>query len=723
MSARSASLQQNRGIGWLLFAASFVAFAYFNQGGGWNQNSRFAMVRAIVEEGQFSIDDYLVYVLADQGTKLKRIPVSNAQYQIDGETQVILWKSKAGPLFPVSDELPGQLAAVDPSTGTIEVCDSAKVSVQLRLAAGVKIVEANATVPVEKLAPGQSMRVLCDLNRSGAPEATAITILQSDHAQDRFVFRELGSVAVSGDVAFYAGHFHPNKAPGTAFAAVPGYWLIFHLEKLLGADPDDWWTLTINGWLVSIFSVGLISAVGVSLFYSLTRQVFAGPARFGLIAACTFAFGTMFFPNATLLIEHNIVGVALLAGFYFLWVANRVSSPLLNRAYCFLAGLCAGWAAITTYIAVFPCLFLAGYGAVRVHRKSALLWLGFGLLGPLLLICAYNSACFNRPFTTNYHYQNPDFSGNPNAALAVLSPPRLDVLLIILFSPYRGLFFTAPVLVVAIICLFFWLRDQSIRPEGALVAAIFVFFVLFNISFNGWDGGDAAVPRYLGPAVPFLSLALMIGFQRFFKTTSILAGLSVLIMSLITVVDPQPPTGTGTAVVLDKPQWKYDPVRDYELPVFLHRKPLSLLREQENQVLRYYDQQLTSRGWTESARRTELERARDEIDSKIAAGREAPLILARTGDEYLVADSNLTAPIGPVSAHTYGHYGGWTAGDFGAIGSPQARWNSFNVGEFLFPESRASLFPLLIFAGLLIWFALANSGQLESQTSAETRNA
>jgi hypothetical protein len=35
----------------LLFVACLFAFAYFHQGGGWNQNARFAEVRAMAEEG------------------------------------------------------------------------------------------------------------------------------------------------------------------------------------------------------------------------------------------------------------------------------------------------------------------------------------------------------------------------------------------------------------------------------------------------------------------------------------------------------------------------------------------------------------------------------------------------------------------------------------------------------------------------------------------------
>src|SRR5262249_57538468 len=40
------------------YLALFVTFAWFYQAGGWNQNSRFDLVRAIVDEGTLRIDDY-----------------------------------------------------------------------------------------------------------------------------------------------------------------------------------------------------------------------------------------------------------------------------------------------------------------------------------------------------------------------------------------------------------------------------------------------------------------------------------------------------------------------------------------------------------------------------------------------------------------------------------------------------------------------------------------
>src|SRR3954466_3413675 len=42
----------------LLGLASFVSFIYFYEGGGWNQNSRFDLLRAIIERHTLQIDAY-----------------------------------------------------------------------------------------------------------------------------------------------------------------------------------------------------------------------------------------------------------------------------------------------------------------------------------------------------------------------------------------------------------------------------------------------------------------------------------------------------------------------------------------------------------------------------------------------------------------------------------------------------------------------------------------
>src|SRR5215471_15539721 len=48
----------NRKIAALLGVITFLSFIYFYEGGGWNQNSRFDLLRAIVERHTLQIDAY-----------------------------------------------------------------------------------------------------------------------------------------------------------------------------------------------------------------------------------------------------------------------------------------------------------------------------------------------------------------------------------------------------------------------------------------------------------------------------------------------------------------------------------------------------------------------------------------------------------------------------------------------------------------------------------------
>ncbi len=190
----------------LLFIACFFAFAYFNQGGGWNQNARFAEVRAMVEEGRFAIDDFLVYEHDPNGDDLLRIPVENAEYSLLGKRFRLCWVDMEWTLFPVGDRPLGE--GVE-KANMVEGCSS-------------------------------------------------------------------------GDIGYvpWTGHFHPNKPPGTSFLALPGYWVIWHVERWLGINPDRWWTLDLNAWLTSVCSVALSQARSVACSF------FGSPVNWPTARSC-----------------------------------------------------------------------------------------------------------------------------------------------------------------------------------------------------------------------------------------------------------------------------------------------------------------------------------------------------------------------------------------------------------------------------------------------------
>lgn len=631
-----------RRIQWILFTVSFITFSYFHQGGGWNQNVRFAMVRAMVEEGNLWIDSYLIYVgmKTAQGHQLVRLPVRNGEFTLEGKNYALSWPNADGRVIPLNSIYDGQTRVA-----------------------------------------GQQL-----------------TFVQPEQ------------VAVSGDVSFYKGHFHPAKGPGGTFVAVPAYFLIYNLERILGVDPDDWWTLTLNAWMTTALSIGLLSALGCVLFFRLGMKLSDGGALESLLTTLTFGFGTMFFLYATAFYEHNVIAVALLGSFYLMYrvkEAEDSSNDRLSdrriRVYLSLAGLSAGCAAITNYIMAIVALLLGFYLILSIRRKGGWLWYGLGLLGPFLLICAYNTTCFATPFTTNYSYENPIFKTESKAFLDIFLWPQLEVLPMVLVSPFRGLFVTAPILLVGLFGLIMWTRDRGTRAEAWLIISIITFFLLFIVTFNGWHGGWAVSPRYLVPMIPFLALPVVFGFRRFFKTACALAALSVAISLLITAVDPQAPVGIAPSAKVDgRPQWKHSPLLEYEWPLFSEEHPWPLLNAQRDQVLKFYDHTMKAGGAPVPVRVQRLKMLAEEIDDAIRSGKPAPLLLMRGPDGQVgAALSELSTIVGPVSVNPIGVYEGWMYRVFPPHSS-QAKWNSFNIGEFLFEQSRWSLVPLLIMVGLMV---------------------
>jgi hypothetical protein len=97
-----------------------------------------------------------------------------------------------------------------------------------------------------------------------------------------------------------------------------------------------------------------------------------------------------------------------------------------------------------------------------------------------------------------------------------------------------------------------------------------------------------------------------------------------------------------------------------------------------------------------------------ELRAGVARGDSDPMILA--------------AIRGPVSVNPIGAYDGLLTFSFFPAGSVETEWNSFNVGEFLFPQSRASLLPLLLVTGglgaVLIFVAVRRDRRGEEVLSA-----
>lgn len=481
------------------------------------------------------------------------------------------------------------------------------------------------------------------------------------------------SVLASGDVGFARGHFHPNKPPGASFAAVPAYLVLFTMEKALGFNPDDWWTLTLNAWLASALSIGLISALGCVIFFYLSLLLVPESPTVAAAATAVFALGTMFFSYGTMLFDHNLTAAALLAAFYLLVRHRSASSAKLWHAI-FLSGLFAGVASITNYVAAVVTIFLGVFLLSR-HPLRSVVPFALGLLGPFLLILFYNVRCFGTPFALNTDYQNPLF--HEAAFLGMFGVPRPEVGLALLISPFRGLFFTSPVLALGVVGIVRMFRLPEWKAAAWFAVATFGLFFLINICFNGWHGGFAGQPRYLLPALPFLAFPMALGFRRWPLVATLLATFSIFVNLVLTVVDAESPLGIGSlARVENRSLWTYNPLTEYAAPLFFTGRAWPIL----NQIL---EQHLAAElaGDDPAADEALLAEERDELRASIERGDDEPFLLASF--------------TGPVSVNPIGVYEGSFYRIFDAR-TTESDWNSFNAGEFIFPKSRWSLMPLLL---------------------------
>jgi hypothetical protein len=78
--------------------------------------------------------------------------------------------------------------------------------------------------------------------------------------------------------------------------------------------------------------------------------------------------------------------------------------------------------------------------------------------------------------------------------MGMFGQPNPYVVALITLSPYRGIFWLAPILILGLLGWVIWLREGRFAAEARLGIAIFGFFFLVNASFNGYHGGFAAGP-------------------------------------------------------------------------------------------------------------------------------------------------------------------------------------------------------------------------------------
>jgi len=447
----------------------------------------------------------------------------------------------------------------------------------------------------------------------------------------------------TGDVSIHAGRVYPNKPPGTVLLAVPMYWTVAQFESLAGLHLDKWWVWTVNGYLTTVLSVGLLSAIGGVLFYFVSRRIFPDlPEWVHVATTLAYGLGTLILPFATMLFDHNLVAAVSLAAFSILLAVRQESSRFAPAGVSYLVvGLLCGFNVLLNYLAVVIVGWLMAYGLLSAKKRVHFLCYCFaGMAAPLIFLLWYHLVCFGSPTATANTYQLEMFRSDGALLFGMLGLPKPKVLYDLLFPPYRGIFFSSPVLLLAPLGLFLTGRDKQRRPEALICTAIFASYWVLNSAFIEWHAGWTLGARYLVPALPFLCLPLAPAFILLPRMACGFGAVSMAIMLLGTAVDPLVPSTVS-------------------YPLGYHARILSQTEKLERNGVRFD---------------------------------------------------------GPLSASPIGMHESW---DFpsASLTLDQRKWQSFNLGEFLWQGSFWSLAPL----AMILSFGLIGVWRILGQTEKNSR--
>ena len=349
---------------------------------------------------------------------------------------------------------------------------------------------------------------------------TIVAVIEDGSFQiDRFVWNTV-------DYAKVGDHYYSDKAPGIAWLGIPIYAglnrlldipAIGSLTTYLAQSATFQTTLREEGTGVSldkvrfaITQVTLVAILAAIPTAGITGLIFLylerfDPSRYSrTIVALGYGLLTPAWTYGGALYGHQLSAFLLFGCFY------GISKGWFERSlkHAFSLGFILAYAVVTEYPSLLAAAVIALFAAYRFYNHRAggkIVAAAIGGLIPLIALMMYNNYLFGNPFDLGYAYselwQDQHLSG-----FMSLQALRLEALGGILFGSFRGLFILSPWLLASVAGFVFWWRKRVERLAFWICLIASLSFLAFNASSVMWWGGFSVGPRYLLPALPFLSL-------------------------------------------------------------------------------------------------------------------------------------------------------------------------------------------------------------------------
>jgi len=285
------------------------------------------------------------------------------------------------------------------------------------------------------------------------------------------------------DKAYIDGHYYTDKAPLPTLIVLPIFGLLKWIGLIQAVDGSYYGpSVYILGGLICgsipfvIFMV--LSFVGMKRTKSGISPV---------LLSCMPFFGSFIFVFAGTYFTHMMSGLLLLIAYIY-----------LKKSGFILAGLFAGLAFLSEYTValIFPIWALQVWIKEKSFTKG--FYFGLGTLPAIIFILGYNYYFTGSPITMMYKFHTfQDLHSNYGFSL-----PTIESLWGLSFSNYKGLFFYAPFLLLALFAVFRHNKISAIASHYITWVSIAYFLVIAG--YFGWWGGWTYGPRLLFPIVVLL---------------------------------------------------------------------------------------------------------------------------------------------------------------------------------------------------------------------------
>jgi 4-amino-4-deoxy-L-arabinose transferase-like glycosyltransferase len=261
---------------------------------------------------------------------------------------------------------------------------------------------------------------------------------------------------------------------------------------------------------------------------------------YGTAAAITFGVATIFLIFAAEFFSHAI---SAMLGFAAFCLLMRERAGPLRTATVAIAGLLAGLAVTFEFQAGLVGVVLFFYAVARSGWLKRAAAYAAGALAGALPALAFNWWTLGSPFKLAYSHAVATIGVTGHSTLGLnsdgffgITAPRLEAARDLLFAG-RGLLVLTPVLVMAVVGIFFMHRKGH-RAEAWTIGGVALVYFVYNSGYWQPYGGGTPGPRFLIPCLPFLALGIASAYRRLPATTLALAIPSAIWMLLASVTYP-----------------------------------------------------------------------------------------------------------------------------------------------------------------------------------------